>query len=130
MLGARNGTALAALLGSAVVLSGASARAKPKAETKDQAAARLEERAVKTFRAGQSAFAVRILEAAFHGCEPPNGCSGKTMARLHITLGTVKGAGAGDYVGAQEEFALALPLDPEAHLDPTLASPELKAAFE
>jgi hypothetical protein len=120
---------IAALL--VILTSVGSASAKPpKAETKDEAAARVEQRAVQVYVGGDSTSAARSLEHALRTCEPPNGCSTKTRARLHVTLGTVRGAGQGDYAAAKKELSLALALDPDAKLSPALTNAQLTATFE
>ncbi|HVH43957.1 MAG TPA: hypothetical protein VM925_16510, partial [Labilithrix sp.] len=129
MFGSR--AAVAALL--AVVAMSASfsgsAAAKPKVETKDAAAARMEQKALRAYVAGDLSAAIGGLEQALRKCEPPFGCTPATKAHLHISLGTVRGVGEGDYAAAKKEFVAALTLDPKAHLR-TVSTPELTAAFE
>jgi hypothetical protein len=106
------------------------AASKPKPGSKDDAALHLEQKAVQTYVGGDPAAAARSLEHGLRTCEPPGPCAPKTRAHLHVTLGTVKGAGEGDYTGAKKEFAKALALDPEIRLSPALANPQLTAVFE
>src|SRR4051812_29398268 len=96
----------------AVSLTGVVA-AKPNA-AKEEAANKTEQRALRSYVAGDLPTAVKLLEGALQACE--KGCSGKTRAHLHISLGTIHGVGEGDYKAAKKEFVSALTLDPEAKL--------------
>jgi len=102
----------------------------PKAETKDEAALRVERKAVDVQAGGDAAGAVRALEQAIQICDLPTPCTAKTRARLHATLGTVKGAGQNDLATAKTEFKTALTLDPEVRPSPTITTKEVNAAFE
>lgn len=106
-----------------MTLSGVAA-AKP---TKDEQAAKIEQKALRTYVAGDLPGAVKQLEHALKLCE--SGCSSKTKSHLHVSLGTVRGVGEGDYGAAKKEFVVALSLDPEARLR-TLTTPALTTAFE
>jgi hypothetical protein len=108
----------------AVIASTSVAEAKP---SKEDQATKLEQKALRTYVAGDLAAAVRSLEHAVKLCE--SGCSSKTKAHLHMSLGTVRGVGEGDYGAAKKEFVIALTLDPEARLR-TLTTPALTQAFE
>ena len=133
MLEARTGArafVVAAILSGLSLDSSRVEAAKPKRETKDAAASRAEQKAIDVFLSGDEGSAVGMLAQALRACGPPDGCTPKTIARLHVSLGTVKGAGQGDYAGAQQEFSLALGIDPEVRLGGALANAELKAAFE
>jgi hypothetical protein len=112
----------------AIALGSSAATAKPKPPTKDESAARHEQKAVQTYVAGDAPGAVKILEQALHACDA--GCSPKTRAHLHLTLGTVKGAGENDYGAAKRELVTALTLDPEIRLSPALANAQLNLVFE
>lgn len=112
----------------AIALAGATAAAKPKPPTKDETATRLEQKAVQTYVAGDTAAATKSLEHALHTCD--SGCSPKTRAHLHLTLGTIRGAGENDYGAAKREFVTALTLDPEIRLSPALANAQLNLVFE
>lgn len=105
------------------------AAAAPKAETDEAAATRIEQKALKAAVAGDQPAAITGLKQALRICEPPAACSARTKARLHMSLGTVRGVGEGDYDAAKKEFVLALALDPAARLR-THASRQLSTAFE
>jgi hypothetical protein len=112
----------------ALLVAGRAEAAKPRPETKDEGARRVEQKAMQVYVAGDVKAAEQALERTVKGCRGV--CSAKTRAHLHVSLGTVKGAGGGDYGAAEKEFTLALGLDPEARLTPALSNAELNAAFE
>jgi hypothetical protein len=120
---------LAMALGLTVLGVPGVAAGKPK-ETKAAAATRLEKSGVQEYVSGDTSAAVRSLERAVEICEPAGSCPAKTRARLHVSLGIVKGAGMGDYAAAKGQFATALVLDPEARLNPALSNAKLEATFE
>lgn len=105
------------------------AEAKPRKSSKNAEALRLEEKAQKASVSGDVPGAVRLLEQGLRLCEHGGACTPKTKSQLHVSLGTVRGVGEGDYAAAKREFIVALAIDPDARLR-TLATPELTAAFE
>ena len=53
------------------------------------------------------------------------GCTPGVVAKLHVSLGTILGAGMSKLDEAKEEFILGLKADPSVTVDSALTSPEL-----
>jgi hypothetical protein len=70
----------------------------------------------------------RSLLRALKTCQ--GGCSPRVLALIHIALGTLEGGLKGRMDEAESHFMTALRLDPSAHLDEDLTTPELDAAFD
>lgn len=58
-----------------------------------------------------------------------DGCTPSLVAKIHVSLGTIYGAGMSKLDQAKEEFVLALKADPAAALDSALTNPDLDKAF-
>jgi hypothetical protein len=72
--------------------------------------------------------AEEALESVIKACGEK--CSPAVLARAHMYIGIVRGAGRNDLKGAQKAFEEALAKDPNVELDDALATPEVKKAFE
>ena len=57
------------------------------------------------------------------------GCTPGVVAKLHVSLGTILGAGMSKLDEAKEEFILGLKADPSVTVDSALTSPELDKVF-
>lgn len=57
------------------------------------------------------------------------GCTPGVVAKLHVSLGTIYGAGMSKLDEAKEEFILGLKADPSVTIDSALTSPELDKVF-
>lgn len=129
MFALRNGNP-AAFVAAAVLLAlpGTATAAKP-TSAKDAEAARIEHKALQAASDGDVKAAIGSLTLAILKCEPPNGCSSAMRARLHVSLGTVRGMGESDYATAKKEFIAALAIDPRARLA-GVTTPKLVATFD
>jgi hypothetical protein len=58
-----------------------------------------------------------------------DGCTPAVVAKLHVSLGTIYGAGMSKLDQAKEEFALGLKADPTVTVDSSLTNPDLDKAF-
>lgn len=99
-----------------------------KPTSKDAEALKIEQKAMRFFANGDVGGAAANLKLALLKCDP-DACSPSTMARLHVSLGTVRGSGDGDYATAKKEFVTALGIDPKARLRPP-TTPKLTATFD
>lgn len=57
------------------------------------------------------------------------GCTPAVVAKLHVSLGTIYGAGMSKLDQAKEEFVLGLKADPSVTVDSSLTNPELDKTF-
>lgn len=58
-----------------------------------------------------------------------SGCTPSLVAKIHVSLGTIYGAGMSKLDDAKEEFILGLKADPSVTVDSALTSPELDKVF-
>ena len=72
--------------------------------------------------------AITKLKDALKLCGASN-CTPAVVGKLHMSLGTMYGAGQNKLPEAQAEFELALKADPAAAVDSSLTNPELDKAF-
>ena len=58
-----------------------------------------------------------------------DGCTPAVVAKIHVSLGTIYGAGMSKLDQAKDEFVLGLKADPSVTIDSSLTNPELDKAF-
>lgn len=58
-----------------------------------------------------------------------SGCTPSLVAKIHVSLGTIYGAGMSKLDDAKAEFALGLKADPAVTVDSSLTNPDLDKAF-
>ena len=58
-----------------------------------------------------------------------DGCTPAVVAKIHVSLGTIYGAGMSKLDQAKDEFVLGLKADPTVTMDSSLTNPDLDKAF-